>query len=433
MTPAALQSLLTAACRAGGADAASLAVRAGGETVTVAFGAATQALPFRMGSIAKSFTAALVHLAVRAGRLDLDRPVAHWLPDLRLADQTAAARLTARHLLTHQGGFFGDIFDDEGCAPDAVARHVARLAMAEQTVPPGTLTSYCNAGIVLAARLAEVAFGHDWETLFREVLAGPLGLQSTMARREATGPEVMITAGDKIPAGSPALRALGPAGATPYASAADLVAWAEALWEPPPAGLGLFQVMSAPEVPSPSPSFALGFGPGLMRFSADAALWGHDGAVPGQASFLRMAPGRKVGVALMLAGGDARLIAHSVLSPLLLALADCTVPAPPDPAGPGLAGPERRAEIARISGDWQAPRYHIQVSPMDGGACLCFRPAADAGDQTESYEVILHPLGQGAFATLLPGSAIPTIQQLHTDAEGAEFLAFRGRLFRRAG
>jgi len=427
MTSPELEHLLARACAAAGADAASFAVLAEGRMAQAAYGIARPDLPFRMGSIAKTFTAALVHIAAREGRLGLDAPVRVILPDLRLADPDAAGTLTLRHLLTHQGGFFGDIFDDEGTGRDAIERYVGRLERAEQTVPPGTLTSYCNAGIVLAARAAEVALEGDWESLFTQRLAAPLGLRDTVPRRLAGGPEVMETPADDAPAGDPALRALGPAGATPYASATDLVRWAEALWRPRPDGLDLIAAMTIPEVPSPSASFALGFGPGLMRFSSDGAIWGHDGAVPGQASFLRMAPERQVSIALMVAGGDARLVAATVLPPLIEALTGSILPAPLSMGAPG-----NPADLGAIIGDWHAPRYHITVRPAPGGACARFAPAADAGDQTETYEVAMHSIGGGAFATLMPGSQVPTLQQLHRTAEGETFFAFRGRLFRRA-
>lgn len=427
MTLSELEHMLARACEAAGADAASLAVLAQGRIAQAAYGIARPDLPFRMGSIAKTFTAALVHIAAREGKLVLDAPVRGILPDLRLADPDATAKLTLRHLLTHQGGFFGDIFDDEGTGPDAIAHYVGRLDRAEQTVPPGTLTSYCNAGIVLAARAAEVALEGDWESLFTQRLAAPFGLKDTVPRRLARGPEVMETRADNVPAGDPALRALGPAGATPYTSAADLVRWAEVLWRPRPHGLDLITAMTSPEAPSPSASFALGFGPGLMRFSDDGAIWGHDGAVLGQASFLRMAPDRQVAIALMVAGGDARLVAAAIFPPLIEGLTGSTLPAPPDIDAPG-----DPADIAAIIGEWHAPRYCITVRPTPGGASALFAPAADAGDQTETYEVALRSIGGGGFAALVPGGQVPTIQQLHRTSDGETFFAFRGRLFTRA-
>ena len=48
---------------------------------------------------------------VEMGRLNLDAPVRTYRPDLRLADESVAARVTMRHLLTHTGGWVGDYFE----------------------------------------------------------------------------------------------------------------------------------------------------------------------------------------------------------------------------------------------------------------------------------------------------------------------------------
>ena len=61
---------------------------------------------------------AAVRLA-EAGRLDLDAPVRRYLPDVRLADETVAAAVTMRDLLTHAGGFVGDWFEDYGWGDEA--------------------------------------------------------------------------------------------------------------------------------------------------------------------------------------------------------------------------------------------------------------------------------------------------------------------------
>ena len=428
MSDPALQDLLAKAAAEAGAEAASLALLVQGQVATATIGPVGPDTPFRLGSISKTFTAALVHLAAREGRLDLDAPVVDILAGFRLADPEATARLTTRHLLTHQGGFFGDIFEDEGTGPDALARYVRHLARAEQTVPPGTLSSYCNAGTVLAGRLAEIALGADWETLVRRRITEPLGLAATAPRLPDDAAGAVRTAGDSVPAGSPQLRSLGPAGATAFSTPLDLVQWAQALWVAPPNGLGLFAAMSAPEVAPPSPGFALGFGPGLMRFSDDGRLWGHDGAVPGQSSFLRFAPDRGVALALMVAGGDPRLLADRLFRPLLSAHASCAIPPLPD-----LSAPPAAEDLAALVGRWLAPRYRIDVRLEAGGLAARFAPAADAGDLSEQFEVGLLPMGNGLFATLMPGSRAPSIQQLHRDAEGRMFLSFRGRLFRRMG
>ncbi|HET8926520.1 MAG TPA: serine hydrolase domain-containing protein, partial [Microbacterium sp.] len=66
---------------------------------------------FMIGSTTKTVTATAVLSLVAEGRLDLDAPVVEVVPELRLSDPGAQRALTPRHLLTHTGGFEGDIPD----------------------------------------------------------------------------------------------------------------------------------------------------------------------------------------------------------------------------------------------------------------------------------------------------------------------------------
>jgi CubicO group peptidase (beta-lactamase class C family) len=59
---------------------------------------------FQVNSVAKSFTATAVMQLVEAGKVGLDAPVQRYLPSFRVADPTASAQITVRHLLTHTSG-----------------------------------------------------------------------------------------------------------------------------------------------------------------------------------------------------------------------------------------------------------------------------------------------------------------------------------------
>ena len=99
-----------------GAPGAFVAVRTGTTTVTEARGLAQSepAVPmrsdarFRIGSITKSFVAALVLLLVDDGRLTLDDTVERWLPGLVPGGES----ITIRQLLRHTSGLF-DYVEDE--------------------------------------------------------------------------------------------------------------------------------------------------------------------------------------------------------------------------------------------------------------------------------------------------------------------------------
>ena len=131
---------------------------------------------FQIGSITKTFTGALAMRLVEMGRLDLDAPIRAYLPGLRLSDESAAARVTMRHLLTHTGGWVGDYFNDFGYGDDALAKMTTKLADLPQLTPLGEIWSYNNAGFYLAGRVIEMVTGKSFEAAMRELVLDPLGL-----------------------------------------------------------------------------------------------------------------------------------------------------------------------------------------------------------------------------------------------------------------
>ena len=134
---------------------------------------------YQVGSITKTFLATAVMRLVEMGKLDLDTPVRTYLPDFRLADETAAANATLRHLLTHTGGWEGDYFNDFGRGEDALAKMILHLANLPQITPLGKFWSYNNAGFYLAGRVIEIVTGKCFEAAIQELVFDPLGLKST--------------------------------------------------------------------------------------------------------------------------------------------------------------------------------------------------------------------------------------------------------------
>jgi CubicO group peptidase (beta-lactamase class C family) len=131
---------------------------------------------FQIGSITKTFTGTAAMRLVEAGSLDLDEPVRAYLPELRLADEDVAQRVTTRHLLTHTGGWEGDYFDDLGPGDDALARMVAAVGELPQVTPLSEIWSYNNAGFYIAGRVVEVVSGKSFEAAIRELVLEPLAL-----------------------------------------------------------------------------------------------------------------------------------------------------------------------------------------------------------------------------------------------------------------
>jgi CubicO group peptidase (beta-lactamase class C family) len=168
-----------------GVPGVAVGVLDGGEETVAGFGVTSVEHPlevdgdtlFQIGSITKTFTGTAVMRLVEDGRVDLDAPVRTYLPELRLADEGVAARVTMRHLLTHTGGWVGDYFDDLGMGDDALARMVERLVELPQEAPLGEMWTYNNAGFYIAGRVVEVVTGRPFEHALGELVLEPLGLE----------------------------------------------------------------------------------------------------------------------------------------------------------------------------------------------------------------------------------------------------------------
>jgi CubicO group peptidase (beta-lactamase class C family) len=135
---------------------------------------------------------------VEAGQLDLDAPLRRYLPDLKMSDETVAAQVTLRHLLTHTGGWVGDYFNDFGYGDDALATMVAKVAELPQLTPLGEIWSYNNSGFYLAGRVIEVVTGKPFEAAMQALVLEPLGMSHSfffahdvMTQRFAVGHQVV--------------------------------------------------------------------------------------------------------------------------------------------------------------------------------------------------------------------------------------------------
>lgn len=127
---------------------------------------------FQIGSTTKVFNAALVMALVDEGKLDLDLPVRTWITDFRLADESAARRITLRQPLSMWAGLDNGPYQDYGRGDDAVARYVASLAPIPQVFEPGTAFGYSNVGSSVAGLAAQRAMGRLRPGRDRRIVSG---------------------------------------------------------------------------------------------------------------------------------------------------------------------------------------------------------------------------------------------------------------------
>ena len=139
---------------------------------------------FLLGSVSKSYTATTVMRLVAEGTIALDAPARRYVPELRLADEQAAAEITVLNLLNHTSGLDWGLILDTGEGDDALATYVSRLADLEQIAPPGARASYSQAGYNLAGRIVEKVTGLTFERAVAALVLEPVGLANTFYARD---------------------------------------------------------------------------------------------------------------------------------------------------------------------------------------------------------------------------------------------------------
>lgn len=131
---------------------------------------------FQIGSISKTFAAALAALLAQRGQLDLDAPLTDYLPEFQVADADATKRATPRHLFSHNAGWLGDHFEMDS---PSLYLAVARMRWMPQLYPLGELWSYNNAAFYVAGRLLEVVGGKPYAAQIKQAFLDPLGMKDT--------------------------------------------------------------------------------------------------------------------------------------------------------------------------------------------------------------------------------------------------------------
>src|SRR4029078_11218765 len=135
-------------------------------------GTATTDTRFRIGSITKTFTAALVLQCRDDGLLDLDDALAKHV------DVPAHGDLTIARLLAHNAGLqrepFGDVWDSMRTPDDAEL--LATLDRAERVLPSGRRMHYSNLAFALLGRLVANRRGTTWAQALGERVVAALAL-----------------------------------------------------------------------------------------------------------------------------------------------------------------------------------------------------------------------------------------------------------------
>lgn len=244
---------------------------------------------FRIGSITKVFTSALVMTLVDEGLVELDAPASDYVTRVAVP-----VDVTVRDLLQHTSGianytdapdFFPTTFSDPARAwtPKSV------FAVVEDDEPlfePGTRFSYSNTNYLILGLLVEEVTGRDYAAEVRARIIDPLGLHSTYLAGAEEGP-APFTAYTSV---SGTLKPID----FDYTSIAT-GAWAAGAIVSSPGDLHtLFVALFDGQIVSASSLAAMTaneeYGLGIVSSIGADGTYGHGGGIPGYGTLVAHAP-----------------------------------------------------------------------------------------------------------------------------------------------
>jgi D-alanyl-D-alanine carboxypeptidase len=267
---------------------------------------ATPATVFVIGSITKTFVAALVVKLAEEGRLSLDDRLDRWVPEFPNAN-----RFLLRQLLNHTSGIY-NYFENPRYEALVFRRPTHRwtvreiLALVERPYfAPGTGYHYSNTNYVLLGLAAERASRSSLGTAIRRRFLAPLGMRDTFFQGEEP---VRVRGAMGYLYDAPARRFEGLADRTntrPNTSAAtvawaagamvstahDVATWARALYGGSVlSGRSLTQMLDFGR-------YAYGLGTRLSLLAGQDA-WGHTGSLRGFTAAAEYFPDQRLTIAV---------------------------------------------------------------------------------------------------------------------------------------
>lgn len=192
---------------------------------------------FRIGSVTKQFTAAMILQLVEDGKIKLDGKITDYLPDYR---KDTGGKITIHQLLNHTSGIPSytsrpTFFAEESRDPQSVADFVKKFASGDLEFEPGSKFNYNNSGYFLLGAIIEKVSGKTYEAVLKERILDPLGMAATGYDHHATILAKRAAGYEKTPEGyrnaSYLDMSLPYAAGSIYSTVEDLYKWDQSLHE----------------------------------------------------------------------------------------------------------------------------------------------------------------------------------------------------------
>ena len=139
----------------------------------------TEHTQFAIGSVTKSFTASLVGLLVKDGKVDLDKPVRTYLPSLNFHSNDMNNNITLRDMMSHRTGLSRYDYVWYYFPTRSRDTLTQRIQYMEPSEPLRRKYQYNNFMFMLQGLVVEKLTGKSWEDNIREKIFQPLGMTNS--------------------------------------------------------------------------------------------------------------------------------------------------------------------------------------------------------------------------------------------------------------
>jgi CubicO group peptidase (beta-lactamase class C family) len=140
---------------------------------------ATSNTQFAIGSCTKAFTSLLIGLLNKDGKLNYDKPVKEYLPELKFFNTEMNNLVTVRDMMCHRTGLPRHDYSWYLFNTDSRDSMMQRIQYQEPTAAIRQTWQYNNFMFLLQGMIAEKMSGKSWEQNIKEKIFNPLGMASS--------------------------------------------------------------------------------------------------------------------------------------------------------------------------------------------------------------------------------------------------------------
>ena len=273
---------------------------------------ATPQTVYRIASVTKQFTAALVMRLAEAGRLTLEDPLAIHLPGY----PDHATKVAVRHLLNHTSGIrdYAELGTEywlrEFRLDLSEAEMLALFAEHPLEFEPGARHRYSNSGYYILGLVAERVAGAPYGEVLERELLDPLGLTNTQYcdNREIVPNRAEGYANERdgtlVNAIYVSTQVYGAAGAL-CSTAGELARWTELLHGGKVVSSDALERMTSPTVLTNGDTVTYGYGLDLVDFHGHRKI-AHGGDMTGFTAYVTHYPDAALTIAVLANSENAR-------------------------------------------------------------------------------------------------------------------------------